>query len=102
VREQIESILTEIVQQPPTDEELALAKGMLVAEHRMGLQTNGSLAQTMALDTIYGMGADDWESYEDRVDEVTAEQVQQMAQRLLDLDHAAVIVTTPGDIQTEG
>ena len=97
VRTQIESILAKITTAPPTAEELDLGKRMAVAAHRMSLQTNGAMAQTMALDTIYGLGPDRWEGYEARIDAVTAEQVQQMAQRLLDLKRSAVVVTTPPD-----
>lgn len=102
VREQIEGILTQIASEAPTAEEVELAKGMAVAAHRMGLQTNSSLAQTMALDTIYGLGSDHWEGYAERVEAVSAEQVRQMAERILDLDEAAVVVTTPGTADNEG
>ncbi|MFP4249637.1 MAG: M16 family metallopeptidase [Armatimonadota bacterium] len=96
VREQIEGIVTDLAADGPSEDELELAKGMAVASHRMGLQTNSSLAQTMALDTIYGHGEDHWESYADRINDVTGDQVRQMAERLLDLQEAAMVVTTPG------
>ncbi|MFO8080874.1 MAG: pitrilysin family protein [Armatimonadota bacterium] len=96
VREQIEAIATDLAAEGPSEDELELAKGMAVASHRMGLQTNSSLAQTMALDAIYGLGEDHWESYADRINAVTGDQVRQMADRLLDLQEAAVVVTTPG------
>ncbi|MFW6155739.1 MAG: M16 family metallopeptidase, partial [Armatimonadota bacterium] len=97
VREQIASIVTDVASAPPGEEELTRAKRMAVAAHRLSLQTNASLAQTMALDVIYGLGAENWESYEERIEAVTAGQVQQMARRLLDLDRSATVVTTPED-----
>lgn len=95
VREQIESIIREIATEPPSAEELDLARRMAIADNRVALETNSSLAQTIALDVIYGLGARDWEMYEEKIQAVTAEQVQQMARRLLDLERSAVVVTTP-------
>ncbi|MGI5816658.1 MAG: M16 family metallopeptidase [Armatimonadota bacterium] len=95
VREQIESTLAGIAAEAPGEDELALAKGMAVAAHRMSLQTNSSLAQTMALDVIYGRGATNWEQFAERIDAVTAGQVREMAERLLTMERSAVVVTTP-------
>lgn len=97
VRENIEAIVKEIASEPPNEEELELAKGMAITDQQTGLQTNAALAQTMALDVIYGLGADYWEDYEDRIEAVTAGQVQQLARQVLDLEHAAIVITTPGD-----
>ncbi len=97
VRERIEAIIRSLVAEPPSQDELELGKRAAIAAHRAGLETNASVAQTMALDVIYGLGAQNWESYDKRIEAVTAEQVQQMAQRVLDLERSAVVVTTPGD-----
>ncbi len=95
VRAQVETIVRSLVAEPPTAEELDLAKRAVIANDRAAIETNAALAQTIALDVIYGLGATNWETYEERIEAVTAEQVRQMAERLLDLQHAAVVVTTP-------
>lgn len=96
VREEIEAIVAAIATAPPTAEEMGLAKRAASISNLSGLETNSSLAQTIALDVIYGLGAENWESYDERLDAVTAEQVQALAQRLLDLERSVVVVTTPG------
>ncbi|MGD9498329.1 MAG: insulinase family protein, partial [Armatimonadota bacterium] len=95
VQATIESVLSEIAAAPPSAEELARGKQMAITAERMGLQTNSALAQTIALDVIYGLGADRWESYDERIGAVTAEQVQQLARELLDLQRVAVVLTKP-------
>jgi len=96
---EIEAIIADVAATPPAAEELELAKRMAVAADRMALQTNAALAQTIALDVIYGMGADNWEGYAERIEAVTAEQVRRLATELFDLDRAVVVVTTPGEEQ---
>lgn len=95
VRGHIERIVQQTASEPPSAEELARGKRMAIAADRVALQTNSSLAQTIALDAIYGLGADNWEGYEERIEAVTAEQVQQLAGEVFDLDAAAVVVTRP-------
>jgi predicted Zn-dependent peptidase len=68
---------------------------MCISSELVGLQTNGALAQTMALDTLYGLGPDRWEGYAARIEAVTAGDVLAVAKRVLDLNRSVVVVTTP-------
>ncbi|MGC9319225.1 MAG: M16 family metallopeptidase, partial [Armatimonadota bacterium] len=95
VRGEIERIIRSISEKPPSDEELQRAKQMAIVADRISLQTNSALAQTIALDVIYGLGADNWEGYAERIEAVTAEQVRHLAGEILDLDRAAVVITRP-------
>ncbi|MEA3402533.1 MAG: pitrilysin family protein [Armatimonadota bacterium] len=95
VRGEIERIVRSIAEEPPSDEELERAKQMAIAADRVSLQTNSALAQTIALDVIYGLGADNWEGYAERIEAVTAQQVQELASEILDLNRTAVVVTRP-------
>lgn len=95
VRQEIEAILSEVAANGPTDEEMELARHMVAIDHQIALQTNSSLAQSVALDVIYGLGADHWERYSERVEAVTAEQVRQMAAELLNLERSVTVVTRP-------
>lgn len=95
VRAEIERILGEIAADGPTEEEMALARRAAIAAQRDDLQTNSALAQTIALDVIYGFGPDHWESLEERLQAVTAEEVRRLAAETFDLDRAVIVVTTP-------
>ncbi len=95
VRDEIEAAVRSMVEEPPTGEELERGKRMAIAANRIALQTNSALAQTIALDVIYGLGADNWEDYDERIEAVTSDQVQNLAREILQLDRAAVVVTRP-------
>ncbi len=95
VRSETERLVTEITSEPISDDELARAQSMCIASELVDLQTNGALAQTMALDTLYGLGPDRWEGYAARIEAVTADDVLAVAKRVLDLNRCVVVVTTP-------
>lgn len=95
VRGEIERLVREITSAPISDEELQRAQGMCISDQQVGLQTNASLALTMALDELYGLGADNWRDYAQRIRSVTAADVLAVARRVLDLNRCAVVVTTP-------
>ncbi len=97
VQEEIERILREIAETGPDAEELELARRRAITAHQIGLQTNASLAQSMALDVIYGLGAEHWESYSERIEAVTADEVRELAAELLNMERSARVVTTPGE-----
>jgi zinc protease len=102
VRAEIEGILGAIATKGPTEEEMARARRAAGAAHRQGLETGQALAQTIALDVIYGFGPDYWESFEQRINAVTAEQVRQLAAEMLDLQRAVIVVTTPRPAEATG
>ena len=77
-----------------TEEELARAKGVVIAAEIIDRQTNGDLASTAALDELYGLGYDHWESLAERIDAVTMAEVKRVAEKYLTRPHL-VCVTTP-------
>lgn len=77
------------------EEELARARGRLIAEHDMSLQNNGQTAMTCALDELYGLGYDHAFSLPERLRAVTARQVREAAGGILDTNRMAVSVVTP-------
>jgi zinc protease len=97
VRQEIEKILSDIAINGPSDEEIALARHMTVIDHQIGLQTNSSLAQSIALDIIYGLGAEHWETYPERINAVDAQQIRELAAELLNLERSVTVVTTPSN-----
>jgi zinc protease len=80
---------------PAGDAELARAREHLIGVHEIGLQRNGARAATMALDALYGLGAEAYRRYADEVAAITARDVQAVAQRVLDFDRCALSVVGP-------
>jgi zinc protease len=94
-RSVIESLVAGMRDTIVPDDELARAKQVAITAHDMGLAEPASLAQTMGLNELYGLGFDEYTHYTERINAVTAQQVQEQARRLLDLQHGVVVVTTP-------
>lgn len=78
-----------------TEAELDRARSYLVGSHAIGLQKNASRAAMIALDELYGLGAENHLQYEQRVLAVDAEAVRRVAQRFLRFDQAVLAVLGP-------
>jgi hypothetical protein len=52
-------------------------------------------AALLALDGVYGLGLDNFEHYDERIQSVTAEDVLRVARRIILLDRAVVAVVGP-------
>ena len=66
------------------EDELARAKQNLIGTHAIGLQRRASVAGSLALDHLYGLGAEAYLHYDQEVHAVTAEAVREAAQTYLD------------------
>ncbi len=75
--------------------ELERAKQHLIGTHEIGLQRNGARAAVMALDHCYGLGAERFLRYAEEVTRVTAEEVGEVARRVLDPAREALAVVGP-------
>ncbi len=75
--------------------ELRRAQRHLIGTHEIGLQRNAARAGLLALDHCYGIGLENFLHYADRIASVTAEQVQQIAQRVIDFDRSGLAVVGP-------
>lgn len=78
-----------------TDAELERAREHLIGVHEIGLQRNGARAATMALDQLYGLGAEAYLKYADEVASVDADAVREVAQRVLNFERSALSVVGP-------
>jgi zinc protease len=87
--------LRRLVDTPVTPAELDRAREHLVGTHEIGLQRNAARATLLALDTAYGLGLDNFEHYDERVQAVTAADVQRVAARVLRLEQSALAVVGP-------
>lgn len=69
--------------EPITAEELEQAKRMALASEALSNQTNAQLAQRAALDELYGLGYAAADNYAQRINAVTAADVQAVANKYL-------------------
>lgn len=76
-------------------DELVRAKRYLVGTQQIGLQRNGARAATMALDACYGLGPEKYLRYADEMEAVTADDVLEVARRVLDFDKETLVTVGP-------
>jgi zinc protease len=91
VRQQLQRVRDERV----PDVELDRAKEHLIGTHAVGLQRNSARAGLIALDTCYGLGPEASNRYPEEIAAVTAEEVRDAAQRVIDFEREALVVVGP-------
>ncbi|MDY7226804.1 M16 family metallopeptidase [Hyalangium rubrum] len=91
IRRELERVREERV----SDAELARTKQHLIGTNEIGLQRNGARAALLALDDCYGLGFDNFLHYADNISAVTAEEVREVARRVIDFDHSALSIVGP-------
>ena len=74
----------------PADE-LANAKRAIVGSFALSLEQPQSLLQNIITQKLYNLPADYWDTYPQKVDAITAEDVQRVAQKYIDLGHLQVV-----------
>lgn len=77
------------------DDELLRARRYLVGTQQIGLQRNGARAATMALDACYGLGPEKYLRYADEMESVTADDVLEVAHRVLDFGKETLVTVGP-------
>jgi zinc protease len=87
--------LKRLCDEPVSDAELSRAKEHLIGVHEIGLQRNGARAATMALDELYGLGAEAYLKYAEEIAAIGAKEVQEVARRVLDFETCALSVVGP-------
>jgi zinc protease len=98
VNDALEGIRTELRRvrdERAPEAELARARQHLIGTNEIGLQRNASRAALLALDSCYGMGLENFLHYSERIAAVTAEDVREVARRVIDFDHSALAVVGP-------
>lgn len=68
---------------------------MCIASHAIALQTGDEQARDLASGELLGLGFKDSQAYAAKIQAVTGEQVQQVAQKYLDRGHAALAIVEP-------
>ncbi len=82
-----------IQEEAVTDDELMLAKQMVITMHDLGLETNASQAFSAAVSEALGLGYDWDQRYRDLIQGVTKEDIQRVARRVF--KHHLVATTIP-------
>jgi zinc protease len=76
-------------------DEIDRARNMVIAEHEMGLQDNGNLAMSCALNELYRLGFDHEFTTRKRIEAVTPEQIHQAATSILVTNQLAISIILP-------
>jgi zinc protease len=78
-----------------TAEELARCKAKVIGQRKIARQDLGSLALTMALDELYGLGYGQIDTEDARYEEVTLEQIKAVAGKYLKPSCAVIAIIRP-------
>ncbi len=72
-------------------EELQNAKTAIIGSFALSLDQPQALLQNVITQKLYGLPADYWDTYPQKVSAITADDVQRVAQKYLDLGHLQVV-----------
>ncbi|MBL8012546.1 MAG: insulinase family protein [Candidatus Omnitrophica bacterium] len=94
--EKVKEILTQELQKLTTvvvtPAELDAAKTALKTQAAVETQTVGSLANITALDELYGLGFNNYQSYSSKIDRVQGEDVQRIAKKYFNSAQASWVI----------
>ncbi|MGQ0504329.1 MAG: M16 family metallopeptidase [Myxococcaceae bacterium] len=91
----VQQELKKVREERISEAELTRAQRHLIGAHEIGLQRNSARAALLALDHCYELGDQDFFEYAEQIQSVTVEQVQEVAQRVIELDRAVISVVGP-------
>ncbi|MBX7149780.1 insulinase family protein [bacterium] len=91
MREELQKIQDEKV----SDAELKRAINYIIGNHELDMQRNATVASSLALNEVYCFGLDEFENYAQYVSRVTTADVQQAAQKYLNLKAATLSIVGP-------
>ncbi len=98
VIEELEKEVARIQEGGLLDGELERCKTRLKASRRMSMQTNAACASQAAMNVAYGLPANDWRAYDERIDAVTVDRLAAFASRFLRAnDRVEVVVGAVGE-----
>ncbi len=81
--------------EPPSAEELELAINALTLSLPRLFETVGQVSGRVAQQVIYGLPDDYWEKFSEFVRAVTRSDVERVAERLLDVERATIVIVGP-------
>jgi zinc protease len=89
---QLEEELDKVCETVCSADELSRAQRYILGNHESEYQQSDSQAMTMSLMELFGLGADDFMRYRERLLKVQATDVQKIARRLFDKDHLVKVI----------
>ncbi|MDP8222289.1 MAG: pitrilysin family protein [Candidatus Lernaella stagnicola] len=87
--------LERVVAKPPKGKEFERAKRMLIGSLQLDLQTAGSIALTMGLNELLGLGYRAHQRQAEKIRKVTSEQVAKAARKYIDLQRMVIARVGP-------
>src|SRR6185503_15724359 len=72
-------------------EELENAKRAIIGSFALSLEQPGSLLQNIITQKLYNLPADYWDTYPQKVSAITADDVQRVAQKYMDMGHLQIV-----------
>jgi zinc protease len=84
-----------ITNEPIAEDELERAKKWLIGTHEIGLQTNRAKAMDMALNELYGLGYNFSSEFVRKIEEVTANQILNVAKKTIDSQRYVLVRVGP-------
>jgi zinc protease len=87
--------ITDIRTNGLNDNEVTDSKRYLLGNHYIRMQTNSSIASSMCLDTIYGLGPNFYKVWPETIQKVTREDVNAIAKKYLVFDRMVKIAVGP-------
>ena len=91
------SLLQQLRKNGVTEVEVAAAKRSLTSTYPVELADPDSLASTILMDTVYGLGTNELRDYTSKLNAVTLAQVNQAIQSLLHADRVVVVTAGPAN-----
>ena len=95
VEEIIRGLITDLQTTPLPDEELHRARSMCIVAREVELGELSNRVMQENLDELYGLGFERALEYAERIERVTAAEVQEAARKYLDLDRCVIVITAP-------
>src|SRR5213078_420769 len=71
--------------------ELENAKRSIVGAFALSLENPGALLQNIITQKLYDLPASYWDTYPQKVESISADDVQRVAQKYIDLDHLQIV-----------
>lgn len=87
--------LERLLEAPPPDDELTRAKRYLAGNYEIDLQRSSVRAAHLALDGLYGLGADADRHYVERIHAVSKDDLLRVARRVIDPGRAVTAIVRP-------
>jgi zinc protease len=98
ILDEIDTMRNELVE----DEEMELAKHALTLSLPLQFETAAHVTRRVSRQHIYGLADDYWETFRERIEDVTAEEVREVCRRYLGRERLTLLTVTDADQTVDG